>query len=511
MPSGFQQIQRDEEEDAAPHEPGLTPTLALSVFAAVLGSLQFGYHIGVINAPQKVLEAEYNATWLRRWGVPPAPSTVSTLWALSVAIFSVGGMAASLAVGLLADRLGRKRAMIASNALAFVGGALMGLAKLGPSYTLIILGRFLVGAYSGLASGLVPMYVGEIAPTRLRGALGTLHQLAIVTGILGAQVLGLEALLGSAGRWPLLLALALVPAALQVLLLPFCPESPRFLLAVRRHEGKARDSLARLVGAGAAGAGLAALGAELRAPARGGRVGLAQLLRARRYRQPLLVALVLQLSQQLSGINAIFYYSTSIFERAGLTHPVYATIGAGAVNMATTVVSVFLVERAGRRTLHLLGLLGMLGCAVTLTAALNLQGGAGGSALPSYVSLAAVFGFVAFFELGPGPIPWFIGAELFGQGPRPAAMALAGLANWSANFAVGMAFPALEHACGAYVFLLFAGLLAAFALFTYLRVPETRGRTFEEVAAAFRRTPSLLDQEVKACTELEYLGAEAPA
>ncbi|XP_068780140.1 solute carrier family 2, facilitated glucose transporter member 4-like isoform X2 [Struthio camelus] len=248
MPSGFQQIQTDEEDDAEPREPGLTPTLALSVFTAVLGSLQFGYHIGVINAPQKVLEAEYNATWLRRWGVPPAPATLSTLWALSVAIFSVGGMAASPAVGLLADCLGRQRALIASNGLALAGGALLGLAKLGPCDVLVVLGRCLVGAYSGLASGLVPMYVGEIAPTRLRGALGTLHQLAVVLGILLAQVLGLEALLGGPGRWPLLLALGLGPAALQLLLLPFCPESPRYLLAVRRHQGRSRHNLLLLDG-----------------------------------------------------------------------------------------------------------------------------------------------------------------------------------------------------------------------------------------------------------------------
>uniref|UniRef100_A0A8C2SPP3 Solute carrier family 2, facilitated glucose transporter member 4 n=2 Tax=Coturnix japonica TaxID=93934 RepID=A0A8C2SPP3_COTJA len=206
----------------------------MAVGTAALGSLQVGYHVGVINAPQKVLEAEYNQTWTQRWGEPPPPAAVPTLWALSVAIFSVGGMVASLGVGMVAERLGRKHAMIATNALAFVGGAMMSAAKWGPSYILIIIGRFLLGAYSGLVSGLVPMYVGEIAPTRLRGALGTLHQLAVVIGILGAQVLGLGALLGTAQRWPLLLGMGLCPAALQALLLPRCPESPRFLLGTER-------------------------------------------------------------------------------------------------------------------------------------------------------------------------------------------------------------------------------------------------------------------------------------
>lgn len=126
----------------------------------------------------------------------------------------------------------------------------------------------------------------------------------------------------------------------------------------------------------------------------------------------------------------------------------------------------------------------------------------------SYVSIVAIFGFVAFFEIGPGPIPWFIVAELFSQGPRPAAMAVAGFSNWTCNFIVGMGFQYVADAMGPYVFLLFAVLLLGFFIFTFLRVPETRGRTFDQISAAFRRTPSLLEQEVKPSTELEYLGPD---
>ncbi|XP_041346473.1 solute carrier family 2, facilitated glucose transporter member 4-like [Pyrgilauda ruficollis] len=213
----------------------------------------------------------------------------------------------------------------------------MGGAKLGPTYILIIIGRFIVGAYSGLVSVLVPLYVGEVAPLRLRGALGTLHQLGIVLGILLAQVLGLRALLGTPRAWPALLGAGLLPAALQLLLLPLCPESPRFLLA-RGQRGRARRGLSRLAGP-AAEAGLAALEAELdQGPAP--KVGLLELCRSRRYRQPLIVTLGLQLAQQLSGINAIFYYSTSIFEGAGLQDPAVGTIGTGVVNVAATALSV---------------------------------------------------------------------------------------------------------------------------------------------------------------------------
>uniref|UniRef100_A0A8I3PDC9 Solute carrier family 2, facilitated glucose transporter member 4 n=1 Tax=Canis lupus familiaris TaxID=9615 RepID=A0A8I3PDC9_CANLF len=373
MPSGFQQIGS---EDGEPPQQRVTGTLVLAVFSAVLGSLQFGYNIGVINAPQKVIEQSYNETWLGRQG-PQGPSsippgTLTTLWALSVAIFSVGGMISSFLIGIISQWLGRKRAMLVNNVLAVLGGALMGLAHAAASYEMLILGRFLIGAYSGLTSGLVPMYVGEIAPTHLRGALGTLNQLAIVIGILIAQVLGLESMLGTTTLWPLLLGITVLPALLQLVLLPFCPESPRYLYIIRNLEGPARKSLKRLTGWADVSGALAELKEEKRKLERERPLSLLQLLGSRTHRQPLVIAVVLQLSQQLSGINAVFYYSTSIFETAGVGQPAYATIGAGVVNTVFTLVSVFLVERAGRRTLHLLGLAGMCGCAILMTIALLL-------------------------------------------------------------------------------------------------------------------------------------------
>ncbi|XP_058870375.1 solute carrier family 2, facilitated glucose transporter member 4-like [Acipenser ruthenus] len=494
MPASFQQIGGER----------VTATLVLSVFSAVLGSLQFGYNIGVINAPQKIIEQSYNATWMHRHGSLIPPATLTTLWSLSVAIFSIGGMLSSFSVGVVSEWLGRKKAMLINNLLAFIGGALMGMSKLGQSYEMMILGRFFIGAYSGLASGLVPMYVGEISPTSLRGALGTLHQLALVTGILVAQIFGLPGILGTEELWPVLVGLTVLPTVLQMALLPFCPESPRYLYIIRGEEQHAKRCLKRLTGRQDVSEFLLEMKEEKRRMEMERKVSIAELFRSPAYRQPIIIAMVLQLSQQLSGVNAIFYYSTSIFEKAGVQSPVYATIGAGAVNTAFTVVSLFLVERTGRRTLHMLGLAGMAACAVIMTVALALL-----ERVPwmSYISMLAIFGFVAFFEVGPGPIPWFIVAELFSQGPRPAAMAVAGLSNWTANFIIGMGFQYIAEACGPYVFLIFAALLLFFLIFTYLKVPETRGKTFDQISSGFRSRPaSLLDMEEKASTEMECLG-----
>ncbi|XP_061524807.1 solute carrier family 2, facilitated glucose transporter member 4-like isoform X1 [Phycodurus eques] len=500
MPAGFQQLGGET----------VTGTLALSVFTAVLGSLEFGYNIGVINAPQKIIEEDYNSTWAHRHGQAIPAGTLTSLWSLSVAIFSIGGMLSSSCVGFVSEWLGRRKALLINNLLAFVGGGLMGLSKLCRSFEMMILGRCVIGAYCGLASGLTPMYVGEIAPTGLRGALGTLHQLAIVTGILLAQILGLQQLLGGEELWPVLMGLTVVPTVLQMALLPFCPESPRFLFIVRCQEHQAKRGLRRLTGRQDVGDLLAEMKEEKRRMDMERKVSILELFRSPVHRQPLVISILLQLSQQLSGINAIFYYSTSIFTKAGVQSPVYATVGAGIVNCAFTVVSLFLVERMGRRTLHMLGLGGMCVCAVLMTVALSLL-----DTVPamSYVSMLSIFGFVAFFEVGPGPIPWFFVAELFSQGPRPAAMAVAGCSNWTANFVVGMGFQYVAELCGPYVFLIFAVLLLFFLIFTFFRVPETRGKTFDQIAANFHRSSpdAMMDMDMelnKTSTELDYLGDE---
>lgn len=178
----------------------------------------------------------------------------------------------------------------------------------------------------------------------------------------------------------------------------------------------------------------------------------------------------------------MFYYSTGIFQDAGVQEPIYATIGAGVVNTIFTVVSLFLVERAGRRTLHMIGLGGMAVCSVFMTISLLLKDE---YEAMSFVCIVAILVYVAFFEIGPGPIPWFIVAELFSQGPRPAAMAVAGCSNWTSNFLVGMFFPSAAAYLGAYVFIIFAAFLVFFLIFTFFKVPETKGRTFEDITRAF--------------------------
>ncbi|XP_013886414.1 solute carrier family 2, facilitated glucose transporter member 2 [Austrofundulus limnaeus] len=483
----------------------ITGTLIVAVFTAALGSLQFGYSLGVINAPQKIIEKHY-ARSLGVWSERSDSSVNDTedmsssetgkhpsvvmYWSLSVAIFSIGGMVSSFLVGFVGDLKGRVKGMLMINVLAVAAGLLMGLCRMWKPHIMVISGRAVMGFYCGLTSGLVPMYIGEIAPKAYRGALGTIHQLATVIGILISQVIGLDFVLGNDEMWPLLLGLSGAPAVLQSLLLPLCPESPRYLYILLGQEQEARKSLHRLKGATDLTSDLEEMRREKQEADREARVSIRSLILSSVYRRQLFVALMMHLSQQFSGINAIFYYSTAIFSQAGVSQPVYATIGVGVINTVFTLVSVALVDKAGRRSLTLIGLGGMCCCAVAMTVGIRFQND---FSWMSYVSMSAIFLFVSFFEIGPGPIPWFIVAELFSQGPRPAAIALAGCCNWTSNFIIGMTFPYIQAWMDCYVFILFAVLLFGSTVFIYFRVPETKGKTFEEIAAMFqkkRKTPT---------------------
>ncbi|XP_023187106.1 solute carrier family 2, facilitated glucose transporter member 1-like [Xiphophorus maculatus] len=474
-------------DDSTQPKKNLNPYLLFCVSTAAIGSLQFGYNTGVINAPETKLRDFFHNVSSERYGQPFTMGANTMVWSLAVAIFSVGGMIGSLSVGVIVNKFGRRKSMLFSNSLALLGGSLMGLSSLSRSFEMIIIGRLVIGVFCGLCTGLTPMYLGEISPTALRGAFGTLHQLGVVVGILVAQIFGLEAALGSDRLWPLLLALTILPAVIQSAMLPFCPESPRYLLIVLNEEDEARKALERLRGTDDVNDDIQEMKEEGMKMAMEKKVSIPELFRSPNYRQPIIIAIILQLSQQLSGINAVFYYSTGIFKSAGVSQPIYATIGAGIVNTVFTIVSLFLVERAGRRTLHLIGLAGMAVSALLMTIFLSLVNS---NQVMSYLAIVAVFTFVASFEMGPGPIPWFIVAELFSQGPRPAAMAVSGCSNWTANFLVGLGFPKLEELCGPYVFLIFMVLLILFFIFTYLRVPETKGRTFDEIEQGFAAKPA---------------------
>merc|ERR1712107_501593 len=203
-------------------------------------------------------------------------------------------------------------------------------------------------------------------------------------------------------------------------------------------------------------------------------------------RKPLIIAMMMMLAQQLSGINCAIFYSTNIFKEAGLnpTQSQSATLGMGAMNVAMTFVSLALIEKAGRKVLMLSGLSLMICMTILLLASLLTF-----TTVPamSYVAVVAVITFVVGFATGPGSIPWFFVTELFAQSGRPTATSIAVTVNWSANFLVGLGFAPLQEALGAYVFIIFMVIQLFFIVYVYFIVPETKNRTIEEITAKFRK------------------------
>uniref|UniRef100_A0A2K5KRX9 Solute carrier family 2, facilitated glucose transporter member 5 n=1 Tax=Cercocebus atys TaxID=9531 RepID=A0A2K5KRX9_CERAT len=469
----------------------LTLVLALATLIAAFGSsFQYGYNVAAVNSPALLMQQFYNETYYSRTGEFIEDFPLTLLWSVTVSMFPFGGFIGSLLVGPLVNKFGRKGALLFNNIFSIVPAILMGCSKVAKSFELIIISRLLVGICAGLSSNVVPMYLGELAPKNLRGALGVVPQLFITVGILVAQIFGLRNLLANVDGWPILLGLTGVPAALQLLLLPFFPESPRYLLIQKKDEEAAKKALQRLRGWDSVDREVAEIRQEDEAEKAAGFISVLKLFRMRSLRWQLLSVIVLMAGQQLSGVNAIYYYADQIYLSAGVQeeHVQYVTAGTGAVNVVMTICAVFVVELLGRRLLLLLGF------SICLTV-----GGPLGSCEPTafspqdtvswmpYVSIVCVIAYVIGHALGPSPIPALLITEIFLQSSRPSAFMVGGSVHWLSNFAVGLIFPFIQEGLGPYSFIVFAVICLLTTVYIFLIVPETKAKTFIEINQIFTK------------------------
>lgn len=469
----------------------LNRNLIMAALISALGSsFQHGYNGGVVNAPEKLITNFINQTKTNSDKIDtPSEAEIDFILSLVVSTFSIGGFIGALMTAFVADRLGRRGGLFYNSFLVFLACPMMASARSFRSYRLLVAGRLLIGVNAGLNAGLAPLYLNEIAPVQLRGAFGTVYQLVLTVSVLISNILGLPLIFGTESLWPFLFIVPVLPAALMLATLPHCCESPKFLLLVKRRELQAQQSLAWFRNTGDIQDEMDELRAELERSKSQPDVTLAEMWCQKSLRRPTVISVVMMLSQQLSGINAILYYSTSIFRDAGLSQQsaLRATLGMSLVNVLMTGVSLVLVDRAGRKTLHMSGLLGMaVSCTIL---ALCLGPGELGtgetSSGSSLLAICSVYLFIAMFASGPGSIPWFLVGELFPSNARPLASSIVVAVNWLANFTVTLCFLPLTDILHGYTFLLFAFLLLLFYLFTYLKVPETKGASSEEISALF--------------------------
>ncbi|XP_035695817.1 solute carrier family 2, facilitated glucose transporter member 5-like [Branchiostoma floridae] len=475
------------------------------------------------------------------FGVELGTGLLTILWSCTVSIYCLGAVVGSLLVGpLTGSFLGRKWTMVSINLLSVAGALLMWGSKMQTSFQMIIVGRTIMGVHNGCAIMVVSMYLAEVSPPNLRGAIGTTQQLFITVGILVSQILGLQQILGSEERWPYLLGFYVIPAVLQFFFMMFLPESPRCLLIDKDDPEASRRALVKLQGAHVnQEVYMQEMKTEHENELKEPKMSLLALVKSRSLRTQLLICVVLWVGQQLSGVNAIFFYSTSIFLQSGVPEEYsdYATIGVGGINVLMTVVSMMVVDRAGRKALLLWGVATMAFSFAVLTVTLGLtenlfcecgcqQGrwptgvldSAGACILPnvteptffifyfttgnpntttstapfvnpyqwiSYLSIVFVVIYIIAFAIALGPIPFIITGEMFRQGARPAAFMIGGSVTFVANGVVGLVFPILQARIGALTFLIFMAVCVLLCIFIAVKVPETNNKTFEDIQKLF--------------------------
>ncbi|CAG13271.1 unnamed protein product, partial [Tetraodon nigroviridis] len=482
--------------------------LAAALLSSFGSSLLYGYNLAVVNSPAEHIKKFYNETLIEDHGSIPDEKFITVLYSLTVSIFAIGGMIGALLVGRLVTRYGRmtvslrrKGTLVRATVLVFIGGALMGFSRVCRMPAMVIIGRFITGVHSGICLSVVPMYLGEIAPKSKRGFLSLIPSIHICLGVFIAQVLGLAELLGKEEYWPLLLSLVVFPTAIQLMLLPWFPESPRYLLIEKANSHATIAALKRYRRNENIQAEVEEMQEEQRSLSSIRSVSVWGLLTDRCVRWQVITIAVVNIGMQLSGIDAIWFYTNDIFKNAGIPEPYiqYTTVGTGAIEVISGMLGVsltsecFTIEHVGRRPLMIGGFffMGLCCFGITLTVLFQVQ-------LPvlRYVSVACVVGIIAGFCIGPAGVPFLITAELFKQSHRPAAYSVGGCLNWLSNFTIGFVFPFLEISMGPFCYLIFCGICLGVAIYTFFIIPETKNKTFMEISQMFANNNNIEKEEL---------------
>ncbi|KAG2710730.1 hypothetical protein I3843_04G041200 [Carya illinoinensis] len=433
------------------------------VGVACLGAILFGYHLGVVNGALEYLAKDLGI----------AENTVVQGWVVSTLL--AGATVGSFTGGALADKFGRTRTFQLDAIPLAIGAFLCATAQ---SVQTMIIGRLLAGIGIGVTSAIVPLYISEISPTEIRGALGSVNQLFICIGILAALVAGLP-LAGNPLWWRTMFGIAIIPSILLALGMAFSPESPRWLF----QQGKipeAEKSIKTLFGKER----VAEVMHDLMAAGQGStepEAGWFDLFSSR-YWKVVSVGAALFLFQQLAGINAVVYYSTSVFHRAGIASDVAASALVGAANVIGTAIASSLMDRQGRKSLLMTSFSGMAASMLLLSLSFTWK------VLAPYSGTLAVLGTVLYvlsFSLGAGPVPALLLPEIFASRIRAKAVALSLGMHWITNFVIGLYFLSVVNKFGiSSVYLGFSTVCLLAVLYIAGNVVETKGRSLEEIERA---------------------------
>ncbi|MFZ1053388.1 MAG: sugar porter family MFS transporter [Candidatus Sulfotelmatobacter sp.] len=432
---------------------GLVRYLYLPAAVAAIGGLLFGFDTAVINGAIVFLKRQFALS-----------DSQTEFGASSLLLGCVFG--ASLAA-FTSDRFGRKKSLLAAAALFTVSSIGAALPR---NITEFVVARMVGGLAIGLASTLSPLYIAEISPARIRGLLVSVNQLAIVTGILLSYSVNYGLTGAGPANWRWMFASAAVPSAFFLLTLLSVPESPRWLVQMGR-ETEAEHILSRIKGRDTARVEILAIHSAV-AEESGNVLDPA-------FRKPLVVAVLIALFSQFTGINTIIYYGSLVFlehvPNQTASTALWANVMIGVINFVATILGMYLIDRVGRKPLMTSAFAGMAGSLVGIAASIHFQA-------PALAVLLLVLGYVACFAIGIGTGTWVLMSEICPNRVRGRAMSIATLFLWCGTLLVTLTFLSLVRVLTAPgAFLLYAAICIAAVLFVRLAVPETKGRSLEEI------------------------------
>lgn len=427
--------------------------IRISLIAA-LGGFLFGFETAVISGAEKTVQ--------QLWSLD------SFLQGFTVASSLIGTVIGSLITSFPVRKYGRKKTLVVIS-LLYLASAI-GCATTF-TWALFILFRFIGGIAVGASSVVGPMYISEVSPARMRGRLAGSFQLMIVTGIFVAYLTNFQFVDFGEEAWRWMLGIMIVPALLFAVLLRFVPESPRWLVLNNRDE-EAKVIFNRL----GETAAVELIREEHRLAAHGNKENLFN----GKYNKPILYAVILAMFNQLSGINAILYYAPRIFEMAGFSHedaylqPVYI----GGANLLFTLLAMSFIDRFGRKTLLLIGSVGMI-VFLGLTAHAFAGSVEGNKSVLFYL-----IGFIAFFAFSQGAVIWVFISEIFPNAVRSQGGALGSFTHWIMAAIISWTFPSIVELVpngGVYSFVFYSVMMFLSFIFIWRVMPETKGRTLEEI------------------------------
>lgn len=429
-------------------------SLFVSCIAAI-GGILFGYNISVVSGVLLFITRDFYLTTLEQELV------VSTLL--------IGALVGALAGGFVADHLGRKKTLFLTLALFFIGVLMLTKAE---GFDTLLTGRFITGLAVGIVSMAVPLYIAEMSPPEHRGALVSLNQLCITIGILIAYIVTFS--FSDEGAWRTMFGFAFIPIALQFIGLFFIPETPAWLMSHNKKE--AAEKVLHKIRIAEANHHLVNAEKKEDTPTRKGW----RELFSPEVRRPFLIGIGVAVLQSITGINTVIFYAPRIFQLAGFEKAetaLFATVLVGAVNVIMTVISLWLIDRLGRRALLIGGLIGMALSLIILGISFLIAGEASG-----LTAIAAMLFYVSFFAVSLGPVAWLMISEIYPLGIRGRAMGIATFSNWVCNYFVSLTFLTLIQELGsAGTFWLYAIICFLGLWFVIKLVPETKGKTFEQI------------------------------